>query len=97
MVWDMRLVRQMHIVFFINDTQTTEINTYGHPIALHDARPISPHARTEGGACRHARAIDRHRRRKRRNARDPGTEAAPPPGRRSTESSVPRPFPGPWH
>src|SRR3546814_17753416 len=28
-------------VFFLNDTATTEIDTYGHTLALHDALPIS--------------------------------------------------------
>src|SRR3546814_19791500 len=27
--------------FFVNDTATTEIYTYGHTLALHDALPIS--------------------------------------------------------
>src|SRR3546814_12000649 len=27
--------------FFVNDTATTEIDTYGHTLSLHDALPIS--------------------------------------------------------
>src|SRR3546814_13625780 len=27
--------------FFFNDTATTDIYTYGHPLSLHDALPIS--------------------------------------------------------
>src|SRR3546814_6321013 len=30
------------MVFFFNDTTTTEIYTYGHTLSLHDALPISP-------------------------------------------------------
>src|SRR3546814_18452407 len=29
------------IICFFNDTATTEINTYGHTLSLHDALPIS--------------------------------------------------------
>src|SRR3546814_19302408 len=29
------------VVFFFNDTATTEIYTYGHTLSLHDALPIS--------------------------------------------------------
>src|SRR3546814_16707627 len=29
-------------VFFFNETATTEIYTYGHPLSLHDALPIYP-------------------------------------------------------
>src|SRR3546814_16129930 len=28
-------------IFFVNDTATTEIYTYGHTLSLHDALPIS--------------------------------------------------------
>src|SRR3546814_5870609 len=31
----------MIILFFCNDTATTEIYTYGHTLSLHDALPIS--------------------------------------------------------
>src|SRR3546814_12447831 len=31
----------MSCVVFVNDTTTTEIYTYGHPLSLHDALPIS--------------------------------------------------------
>src|SRR3546814_17157049 len=30
------------VVFFFNDTATTEIYTYGHTLSLHDALPICP-------------------------------------------------------
>src|SRR3546814_18409869 len=30
----------MCLFFFFNDTATTEIYTYGHPLSLHDALPI---------------------------------------------------------
>src|SRR3546814_13901929 len=30
----------MLVVFFFNDTATTEIDTDGHTLSLHDARPI---------------------------------------------------------
>src|SRR3546814_6946789 len=30
------------ILFYCNDTPTTEIYTYGHTLSLHDALPISP-------------------------------------------------------
>src|SRR3546814_3893645 len=30
----------LYIVFFFNDTATTEIYTYGHTLSLHDALPI---------------------------------------------------------
>src|SRR3546814_20455806 len=30
------------ILFFFNDTATTEIYTYGHTLSLHDALPICP-------------------------------------------------------
>src|SRR3546814_11115988 len=29
------------VVFFFNDTATTEVYTYGHTLTLHDALPIS--------------------------------------------------------
>src|SRR3546814_20924170 len=35
----------MCIVFYFNDTATTEIDTYLHPLSLHNALPISSHMR----------------------------------------------------
>src|SRR3546814_19031552 len=51
-------LEHVFIVFFFNDTATTEIYTYGHTLALHDALPISAEVRRDlrreylGGAQR---------------------------------------------
>src|SRR3546814_5725455 len=37
-------------LFFVNDTATTEIYTYGHTLSLHDALPISLSSSGSGGA-----------------------------------------------
>src|SRR3546814_11968353 len=47
----------MHVIFFVNDTATTEIYPYGHTLSLHDALPIF---HTDGGSV--TRALDRWRR-----------------------------------
>src|SRR3546814_5760452 len=56
----------VHVFVLFNDTATTEIYTYGHTLALHDALPISariragvhpaPHRQCAGGDGRHHRA-----------------------------------------
>src|SRR3546814_16616888 len=38
-------------LFFLNDTPTTEIYTYGHPLALHDALPVFGSRGREGLGC----------------------------------------------
>src|SRR3546814_798210 len=35
------LKKLFYFIFFVNDTATTEIYTYLHPLSLHDALPIS--------------------------------------------------------
>src|SRR3546814_16050377 len=50
-------------VFFFNDTATTEIYTYGHPLSLHDALPICTiHHRERGIDMVPARQLVRQRR-----------------------------------
>src|SRR3546814_6028500 len=55
----------MFIFFFFNETPTTEIYTYCHPLSLHAALPIYPCRR---GGARRARAAGRRRARHRRHA-----------------------------
>src|SRR3546814_7673623 len=46
--------------FVFNDTATTEIDTYGHTLSLHDALPISVRARRRRGRRRRTgRAVPR--------------------------------------
>src|SRR3546814_16127111 len=35
-----KYVRRYVVIFFFNETATTEIYTYGHTLSLHDALPI---------------------------------------------------------
>src|SRR3546814_17260955 len=37
----LRPIIKMYMYCFFNDTAPTEIYTYGHPLSLHDALPIS--------------------------------------------------------
>src|SRR3546814_12527309 len=50
------------VSFFFNDTATTEIYTYGHTLALHDALPIWP-------ACFRQKTDDADRPRAKRRAK----------------------------
>src|SRR3546814_14648572 len=66
-------------VLFLNDTATTEIFTYGHTRALHDALPIFLQA--EGEAAGGAEALDRRRRQREGEAvLDLHEPAVHPPG-----------------
>src|SRR3546814_14676145 len=46
----------MYLFFFFNDTATTEIYTYLHPLSLHEALPISANSRF-ASACRNSSSI----------------------------------------
>src|SRR3546814_12909600 len=48
--------------FFLNDTATTEIYTYGHTLSLHDALPLSRRrkAEREAGNLNHSVQIYAH-------------------------------------
>src|SRR3546814_15157440 len=56
-------------ICFFNDTATTEIYTYGQPLSLHDALPISNHR-----ADIERRAAERERHRRRPRGVDPPVE-----------------------
>src|SRR3546814_16305245 len=43
--------------FFCNETATTDIYTYLHPLSLHDALPISPAARSAAGRRSRVRTV----------------------------------------
>src|SRR3546814_13750085 len=45
----------MFLLFFFNETATTEIYTYGHPLSLHDALPIYRSINTSFRAANMAR------------------------------------------
>src|SRR3546814_16733182 len=64
------------MLFCFNDTSTTEIYTYRHTLALHDALPI--YARTRRGVEHHGRSRARHRAAMPYQSMTGISEAAPP-------------------
>src|SRR3546814_20235182 len=63
------------VMFFVNDTATTEIYTYGHTLSLHDALPIYPQCSGSTGCRLKLKPVPassssaRYRRRRRYNSR----------------------------
>src|SRR3546814_2469992 len=68
----------MYMLFFLNDTATTEIYTYGHTLSLHDALPIFSGRRLSGSS-----PAKRLRITSLRTTRAPGGRPIRPPRRRA--------------
>src|SRR3546814_8448671 len=85
---EVMLASFMSRFFFFNDPAPTEISTYGHPLALHDALPIwlrRPCVNATAGLPRARPRCDPSPRRRRQGRRTrPRTTPPPPPRRRAT-------------